>query len=695
MFLILLAICLLALPMNTKAQENDHKGKVFWFGYMESFAINKIKVYITFSELSLPDLDTAKIQVSVPGKLWDRSFIVKNHSSLVVDVPIAFGYVNTDDFIDSRAVRVIATENVEVRIALQSNKSMATATVLPFSKLTKAPTYYANTYLGSDVNKSQILLVAPENNTKVEITPNVDLLGGQPANRSFTITLNAGGTYQMKAERNGRLQGTKIRVIDGCQKLAVFSGNECSTVSGDVGCVGCDQLMTQLKPTEYWGSEYVLLPFYNTTRGFLYDITSAEDNNDLYVNGVFYGTINKGESKTIDELSANTLRVTSSKPSAVYQYIKSGSCLAEANGKGDPSMFQVAGFNLRTTAASVKPPHTPNVRTHWVAVVTKTANIPLFKLDNMVRPNTDFNLLMPGSPYSVGYFSIDDSIHFLQSDSGFYAISYGYGVDESYAYTLSSDVSQANYEWDIELPYLCVGDKPMEFKIKGDSAINAYWEFGNGDKATGLNVFHLPPKDSAKYSVRVVIENTNSACPLDTINRIFPIYRAPQVDVGPSDTIICIGERITFQVNLPNVNYLWSNGSTSNSIFTTKAGTFHVTVTDKNGCISSDTVDVQVISCEDTTIFIPNVMTPDGDGLNDKFDIKYGNFKRVTGKIINRWGQEIYTFTLPEQEPWNGNISNETIICPPGTYFYVLNFEDSNTKANFTAHGVITVIRKD
>jgi gliding motility-associated-like protein len=65
-------------------------------------------------------------------------------------------------------------------------------------------------------------------------------------------------------------------------------------------------------------------------------------------------------------------------------------------------------------------------------------------------------------------------------------------------------------------------------------------------------------------------------------------------------------------------------------------------------------------------LFIPNVITPNGDGSNDRFEIKgLGRFVSNEIVIINRWGDSVYQ-RVNYQNDWSANgLSN-------GTYFYVL-----------------------
>ena len=68
--------------------------------------------------------------------------------------------------------------------------------------------------------------------------------------------------------------------------------------------------------------------------------------------------------------------------------------------------------------------------------------------------------------------------------------------------------------------------------------------------------------------------------------------------------------------------------------------------------------------------FIPNVMTPDGDGVNDMFLIGcLSEFPAASVKIFNRWGDIVYA-TNNYANDWNGTYEGKPL--PAGTYYYYL-----------------------
>jgi gliding motility-associated-like protein len=70
-------------------------------------------------------------------------------------------------------------------------------------------------------------------------------------------------------------------------------------------------------------------------------------------------------------------------------------------------------------------------------------------------------------------------------------------------------------------------------------------------------------------------------------------------------------------------------------------------------------------------VVIPNTFTPNGDGINDKWDIqKIDNYPNCNMKVFNRDGQLVYSST-GYSIPWDGTYKGSAL--PAGTYYYILN----------------------
>lgn len=94
--------------------------------------------------------------------------------------------------------------------------------------------------------------------------------------------------------------------------------------------------------------------------------------------------------------------------------------------------------------------------------------------------------------------------------------------------------------------------------------------------------------------------------------------------------------------------------------------TYTIIVTDQ--CLYKDTITLNV-STVDCNVLVPNVVTPNGDGINDFFRINgLENFPGSTLAAFNRWGNKIYS-SEDYKNDWSPNVND-------GTYFYIINVSD-------------------
>lgn len=110
---------------------------------------------------------------------------------------------------------------------------------------------------------------------------------------------------------------------------------------------------------------------------------------------------------------------------------------------------------------------------------------------------------------------------------------------------------------------------------------------------------------------------------------------------------------------LNNTYYFTQSVSPSSENYT-------ITVIDQ--CLYRDTITVS-ISTVDCDILVPNVVTPNGDGVNEYFIVRgMLNFPGSSLMVFNRWGNKIYS-SEDYKNDWKPNVTD-------GTYFYIINVTD-------------------
>ncbi len=129
---------------------------------------------------------------------------------------------------------------------------------------------------------------------------------------------------------------------------------------------------------------------------------------------------------------------------------------------------------------------------------------------------------------------------------------------------------------------------------------------------------------------------------------------------------------------------LWNTGDTTMSLESIGGGQYYVTITDRSFCEKN--VGVYVTESSQLCLFIPDAFTPNGDGINDTWEIGYiDKYPDAIINVFNRWGQHIYQ-ARSNDDFWDGRWDGKFV--PTGTYVYIINLR--NGMETFT--GTVTVI---
>ena len=146
---------------------------------------------------------------------------------------------------------------------------------------------------------------------------------------------------------------------------------------------------------------------------------------------------------------------------------------------------------------------------------------------------------------------------------------------------------------------------------------------------------------------------------------------------------------VTAEVNggiSANYLYRWYDNSTNSSLRNINTGWYPLEVEDLNGCIAKDSVKVEPLnrSC----LVIPNAISPNGDLINDVWNI--GNihlYPEAEVKIFNRWGVSVWTSEKGYPRPWDG--TREGRDLPVDSYHYIIDLHNGDRPMI----GTITIVK--
>lgn len=130
---------------------------------------------------------------------------------------------------------------------------------------------------------------------------------------------------------------------------------------------------------------------------------------------------------------------------------------------------------------------------------------------------------------------------------------------------------------------------------------------------------------------------------------------------------------------------------------TSIAGCYAVTAIDSvgNESIFSNIVCVDIDSC--SVYKLPNVFTPNGDGINDYFTpFPYTSVEKIDIKIFNRWGKVVFKTQDPDIN-WDGKNQENNEDCSEGAYFFVCDVYELRLEgpAKRTLKGTVYLLRND
>jgi gliding motility-associated-like protein len=257
---------------------------------------------------------------------------------------------------------------------------------------------------------------------------------------------------------------------------------------------------------------------------------------------------------------------------------------------------------------------------------------------------------------------------------------------ESKAKTVNVALNQVGFTANTSVTNVkCKGDKTGAITLSsvGGSGTKSY-RWSNGALTQNINnvtagrySVSITDANGCSFSVDTAIAQPNSALGFTVIitKEACRATEDGRIELTPS------GGSAPYKIK-------WSNGATTSTITSLNVGAYRATISDTNSC-RIDTSFIVAYGCRDTTKKIYDVITPNKDGLNDKWIVpnieKYPENEMF---IYNRWGQLIYS-TTKYLNDWAGtNQAGKDL--PTGAYYYLIRLNDGS---GTVWEGSVTVLR--
>lgn len=196
---------------------------------------------------------------------------------------------------------------------------------------------------------------------------------------------------------------------------------------------------------------------------------------------------------------------------------------------------------------------------------------------------------------------------------------------------------------------------------------------GNGVSAAGL--FSPRNAGAGEHTITYTLLADNGCS--NSVQQIITVHPTPVADAGADKFVMEGGQAILTPAIINNipVTYNWAPVTFLNNpriagaivVKPTEDIVYTLTVTSDKSCTTSDEVKVTLMK----NLVIPNIFSPNGDGINDRWEIPYlDTYPGVTIQLFNRYGQQVHQI-VNYSSPWDGRINGRD--APIGTYYYIID----------------------
>lgn len=239
----------------------------------------------------------------------------------------------------------------------------------------------------------------------------------------------------------------------------------------------------------------------------------------------------------------------------------------------------------------------------------------------------------------------------------------------------------------------CVGQPANFVNTSTGSDLLYTWRFGDNTQSSAQSPSHIYVQ-AGSYQVELIVTSATCTTLADTIQRSM-VVSAPVPAVRYPVVRVTANLAAPLSARELGISWQWepplglSNPSIRNPLVTISSNqTYTVRMLATTGCITIDTVEVQVFS--KATVFVPTAFTPNSNGANDLLRPLLAGIPVIEYfKVFNRWGQLVYETNRPG-EGWNGLFRGSP--QPADTYSWIFVGKDAENRT-VKASGKTILIR--
>jgi gliding motility-associated-like protein len=228
-------------------------------------------------------------------------------------------------------------------------------------------------------------------------------------------------------------------------------------------------------------------------------------------------------------------------------------------------------------------------------------------------------------------------------------------------------------------------------------SINAYreWDFGDEQTAKNDSLIDHCYNNPGSYAVTLTVITDKGCRKTVTWENYIEVFPQPIAAFTTNPTSTDIQNPIIQLANLSREadSYQWNFGD-SDSLFSQDmthhtyrdTGIFTIRLIAQNNHNCIDSAQAKIVILPYYTFYVPDAFTPNGDGLNDEFEIKGSYIQACNLEIFDRWGRVMFS------RAGTGGISWDGANAPQGVYVYKIKMKDTQNQ-DFEYVGNVKVLR--
>ncbi len=236
------------------------------------------------------------------------------------------------------------------------------------------------------------------------------------------------------------------------------------------------------------------------------------------------------------------------------------------------------------------------------------------------------------------------------------------------------------------------------------SNISMLMDFGDGNTTSSQDLLHCYTNSSvyspAYYTPSLMITSDSGCVTTVSKNNYITVYPNPIANFTVESEVVSIINPVISTSNLSIGGDFWNwnfGDSNTSAVFSpadytyADTGSYVITLITSTQYNCIDTTYKTIIVEPDFAFYVPNMFSPNGDGINDSFNGKGILIDTYEMRIFDRWGNMVF-ITKDLQVPWDGKTNYGSVAAQEDVYVYVINLTDFKRKKH-DYKGIVTLVK--